>query len=79
MVALLGPADKTDKSDSQRYQFMQRTALDAGFDFFAPLAGREDSNDATIESIQRRAQKLTPTLNGIIQSHVPYQHWGINE
>ncbi|MBI3849959.1 MAG: hypothetical protein HY298_06665 [Verrucomicrobia bacterium] len=78
VVALLGSADKTDKSDSQRYQFMQRAARDGGFDFFAPSARHEDSSDSTIESIRQRAETVTPILDDILQVPTHSLNWRAN-
>ena len=66
VVALLGPALSPDGPDSERLQFIQSAARDAGLNFFAPMPQTPDSSILRIEKLQRRADALTPTLEHIL-------------
>ncbi len=46
LVALLGTADNFDGPDSPRFQFLQRAAMEAGIDFFAPRWSRTSTRFA---------------------------------
>jgi hypothetical protein len=73
VVALLGAVDNIDEPDSPRFQFIQRAALEAGLDFFAPQPRGQNSLDSTIKSIHRRADTMTRTLDEIL--HPPTPRW----
>jgi hypothetical protein len=74
VVALFGTAQDTDSPHSARFQFVQSAANAAGLDFFAPLPGRADPPFETIESIHRRADTVTRTLDEILHSPAPRWH-----
>ena len=73
VVALLGTVDNMDEPDSPRFQFLQRAAIEAGLDFFAPRPREQNSLDSTIKSIHRRADTVTRTLDEIL--HQPAPRW----
>jgi hypothetical protein len=73
IVALLGTVDNMDEPDSPRFQFLRRVAIEAGLDFFAPRPRKQDSLDSTLNSIHRRADTVTRTLDEIL--HQPTPRW----
>ena len=77
LVALLGTAGRKEHAGSSDVQFLRNSAREAGLEFFAASPHCEEI--ASIESIQFRAETVTPTLDAILNPYTPNRHWGINE
>ena len=77
VVALFGTEENPDETGSPRLEIIQTATHRAGLDFFAPVARHE--LDETMSWIHRRAEMVTPLLDGILHQHHPPPHWGINE
>jgi hypothetical protein len=72
VIALFGPTENPDGPDSRRLQAIQAAALGAGLDFFAPSPRHEP--DETIARIHRRAELVTPLLDGILHQRPAVSH-----
>jgi hypothetical protein len=69
VVALFGPEENPDGAGSVRLRAMQQVVREAGLDFFAP-SPRHELND-TIANIHRRAELITPVIEGILRHPLP--------
>lgn len=67
VVALFGSEENPDGAGSSRLEAIQLAAQRAGLDFFAPTSRRE--LDESIAIIHRRAETITPLLEGILHYH----------
>ncbi len=92
MVALLGPADDMDETDSPRVRFLKDMTEAAGRSFFSPSApidafpgDRMESNPAASLPMQApnpssRKILLVEDDSSIRQMpYEPYLHWGLND
>ena len=67
VVALFGPEENPDRFGSSRLLAIQTAAHRAGLDFFAPTP-RQQLEEA-ITRIHKRAETITPVLEGILHLH----------
>ncbi len=65
VVALFGPDEYPDGVGSSRLEAIRRMAEGAGLDFFAPTPRSEVNR--VIAQIHRRAETITPVLQGILR------------
>ena len=79
MVALIGMRNPQRESPVPAYTYLERVAQQAGLSYFASLFHLPDPMPAcTIETLQIRADTVTPLLEEILR-FPPSPHWGINE
>lgn len=68
VVALLGTAGNMEDADSERLQFLQSAAEEAGLEFFAPLTRPKGPHHSTDGSTYCPAQSITGSLNDVRSS-----------
>lgn len=79
LVALIGTANPQKGSSTPAHAYLERVAQQIGLSYFASLFQVPDPlPGCTIESLESRAETVTPWLEEILHSQ-PSPHWGINE
>jgi hypothetical protein len=80
LVVLVGPDCRPPEPDSAAHHYFARVARKAGMTYFpGHFCFPEKDASFSMEAILARADAHTPTMEGILCTHIPGDHWGINE